>query len=78
MSKVYDYIVIGSGFGGSVSAMRLAEKGYDVLVIEKGKEIDVKNFPKTNWDFKRFYWAPLFKWFGILKLTLFKEQVHRS
>jgi len=55
MSKVYDYIVIGSGFGGSVSAMRLAEKGYDVLVIEKGKEIDVKNFPKTNWDFKRFY-----------------------
>ncbi|HIN39903.1 MAG TPA: GMC family oxidoreductase [Flavobacteriales bacterium] len=73
MSKVYDYIVIGSGFGGSVSAMRLAEKGYDVLVIEKGKEIDVKNFPKTNWDFKRFYWAPLFKWFGILKLTLFKD-----
>ncbi len=73
MSKVYDYIVIGSGFGGSVSAMRLAEKGYDVLVIEKGKEFNAKDFPKTNWDFKKFYWAPFLKWFGILKLTFFKD-----
>jgi len=73
MTKVYDYIVIGSGFGGAVSAMRLAEKGYEVLVIEKGKKYDAKSFPKTNWDLKRFYWLPLFKWFGIQKLTLFKN-----
>ena len=48
MEKSFDYIVIGSGFGGSVSAMRLAEKGYSVLVIEKGKEYPSKKFPKSN------------------------------
>ena len=47
MEKSFDYIVIGSGFGGSVSAMRLAEKGYSVLVIEKGKEYPSKKFPKS-------------------------------
>lgn len=44
----YDYIVIGSGFGGSVSALRLAEKGYKVAVLEKGKRWANKDFPKTN------------------------------
>ena len=56
--KIYDYIIIGSGFGGSVSAMRLAEKGYSVLVIEKGKHYRNEDFPKTNWNFKKFFWAP--------------------
>ena len=46
----FDYIVIGSGFGGSVSALRLAEKGYRVGVLEKGKEWKTKDFPKTNWN----------------------------
>jgi len=71
--KIYDYIVIGSGFGGSVSAMRLAEKGYSVLILEKGKEYKTKDFPKTNWNFRKFFWAPLFKWFGFQQLTFFKE-----
>jgi len=69
----YDYIVIGSGFGGSVSAMRLAEKGYRVLVLEKGKAYKAEDFPKTNWNFRKFFWAPLFKWFGFQKLSFFKE-----
>ncbi|HRF39842.1 MAG TPA: NAD(P)-binding protein, partial [Saprospiraceae bacterium] len=48
--KTYDYIVIGSGFGGSVSAMRLAEKGYSVLVLEKGKRYATGDFPRSNWN----------------------------
>ncbi len=69
----YDYIVIGSGFGGSVSALRLTEKGYKVLVLEKGKEYQDKDFAKTNWNLKKSFWAPLAKCFGILKLTPFKN-----
>ena len=46
--KIFDYIVIGSGFGGSVSAMRLAEKGYSVLVLEKGREFRNKDFPERS------------------------------
>ena len=69
----YDYIIIGSGFGGSVSALRLSEKGYKVLVVEKGKEFKSTDFPKTNWQLKKWLWAPLFKCFGIQKLTFFKH-----
>lgn len=72
-AQVYDYIVIGSGFGGSVSAMRLAEKGYSVLVLEKGKRWKTTDFPKTNWNIKKYLWLPLAKCFGIQKLTFFKE-----
>jgi len=71
--KIYDYIIIGSGFGGSVSAMRLAEKGYSVLVIEKGKHYSSEDFPKTNWNFKKFFWAPMLGWFGIQKITFFPQ-----
>jgi cholesterol oxidase len=69
----YDYIVIGSGFGGSVSAMRLAEKGYRVLVVEKGKRWKTSDFPRTNWNLRKYLWLPLFRWFGFLKLSFFKE-----
>ena len=69
----YDYIVIGSGFGGSVSAMRLSEKGYRVLVIEKGKRWNAGDFPKSNWNLGRYIWLPLFRWFGFLRLSFFKE-----
>lgn len=72
-TAVYDYIVIGSGFGGSVSAMRLAEKGYSVLIIEKGKKYESADFPVTNWDIKKYLWAPLLRCFGFQKLTMFKE-----
>jgi len=73
MEETFDYIVIGSGFGGSVSAMRLSEKGYSVAVIEKGKKYETKDFPKSNWDIKKFLWAPIIKCFGFQKLTFFKE-----
>ena len=69
----YDYVIIGSGFGGSVSALRLSEKGYKVLVIEKGKWYHNKDFPKTNWDLKKWLWLPAFRLFGILKITFFKH-----
>lgn len=72
-AQVYDYIVIGSGFGGSVSAMRLAEKGYSVLVLEKGKRWKTTDFPTTNWNIKKYLWLPLAKCFGFQKLTFFKE-----
>lgn len=69
----YDYFIIGSGFGGSVSALRLAEKGYSVLVIEKGKWYKSEDFPKTNWQLKRWLWLPTLRLFGILKLTFFRH-----
>ncbi|MBX3422575.1 MAG: GMC family oxidoreductase [Pirellulaceae bacterium] len=70
---LYDYIVIGSGFGGSVSAMRLAEKGYSVAVLEKGKEYRAQDFPKSNWNLRKFLWAPAIRCFGFQKLTFFKQ-----
>ncbi len=69
----YDYIVIGSGFGGSVSAMRLSEKGYSVAVLEKGREFQAKDFPKTNWSIRKYLWAPLIKCFGFQKITFFRR-----
>ena len=73
MEKCFDYIVIGSGFGGSVSAMRLAEKGYSVLVIEKGKEYSSRDFPKTNLNLFKYLWIPALKMHGFQKLTFFKD-----
>ena len=73
LEKVYDHIIIGSGFGGSVSAMRLAEKGYDVLVLEMGKEYKAKDFPKNNWKLAKFFWSPMLRWFGFQRLTFFKN-----
>ncbi len=72
-STEYDYIVIGSGFGGSTSALRLTEKGYRVAVLEKGREFKDLEFPKTNWNIKRYLWAPLIKCFGFQKITWFKD-----
>jgi cholesterol oxidase len=69
----YDYVIIGSGFGGSVSALRLSEKGYKVLVIEKGKWHDKEDFPERNWNLKKWLWIPLLKFHGILKITIFKH-----
>ena len=64
----YDYIIVGSGFGGSVSALRLSKKGYSVLVIEKGKWYKANDFPKTNWNFSKWLWIPFFRFFGIMKI----------
>ncbi len=69
----FDYLVIGSGFGGSVSALRLAEKGYSVAVIERGKRWRSEDFPKTNWNLRKFLWAPKFHCFGIQALTFLRD-----
>jgi cholesterol oxidase len=68
-----DYVIIGSGFGGSVSALRLSEKGYKVLVLEKGMRLGAADFPKSNWDLKRWMWLPSMKYFGLFKLTFFRH-----
>ena len=62
---IYDYIVIGSGFGGSVAALRLAEKGYSVLVIEQGKRYAPSDFPKSNRNLKKYLWVPALRFFGF-------------
>ncbi|GMR09207.1 MAG: GMC family oxidoreductase [Anaerolineae bacterium] len=67
--KVFDFVVIGSGFGGSVSAMRLAEKGYSVLVLERGKRYEDKAFPKTNWNIWKSLWFPALRCFGTWEMT---------
>jgi cholesterol oxidase len=69
LKEAYDYVVIGSGFGGSVSALRLAEKGYTVLVIEKGKWFKANDFPKTNWNLKKWLWEPRLNLFGFFKIS---------
>lgn len=69
----YDYVIVGSGFGGSVSALRLSEKGYKVLVIEKGKWYKAKDFPKNNWNIKRWLWIPFLRCFGIMKPSFFRH-----
>ena len=69
----YDWIVVGSGFGGSVSALRLAEKGYKVAVLECGKRFTDKDFPKSTWDMRRYFWAPRLGLRGIFRLSTFKD-----
>ena len=73
MEKVYDFVIIGSGFGGSVSAMRLTEKGYSVLILERGKRFEDKDFPKTNWNIWKYLWMPGIRAFGIMQLSVFKN-----
>ncbi|GIV31731.1 MAG: cholesterol oxidase [Saprospiraceae bacterium] len=73
MKHDFDYIIIGSGFGGSVSALRLSEKGYRVLVLEKGKWYHPADFPRTNWNLRRWLWVPVLRWFGIMKMTFFRH-----
>ena len=75
MKYDYDYIIIGSGFGGSVSALRLAEKGYDVLVVEKGKWYRAEDFARTNWNLRKWLWVPFLRFFGIMKMSIFRHIV---
>jgi cholesterol oxidase len=68
-----DYLVIGSGFGGSVSGLRLAEKGYKVLLLEKGRRFESSDFPKSNWNVRRWLWAPALGCRGIFKMTFLRH-----
>ena len=68
MQTDYDVIVVGSGFGGSVAALRLSEKNYRVLVIEAGKEFTDKDFAKTSWRLRKFLFAPALRCFGIQRI----------
>jgi cholesterol oxidase len=74
-NQIYDYVIIGSGFGGSVSAMRLTEKGYSVLVLERGKRFEDKDFPKSNWNIWKFLWLPALRCFGIFQMTFLNGQL---
>ena len=69
----YDFVIVGSGFGGAVSALRLAEKGYRVAVLEAGKRFQPEDFPKTNWDLRRFLWLPSLSCYGIQRMTLLRD-----
>jgi cholesterol oxidase len=64
----YDVVVVGSGFGGSVSALRLTEKGYKVGVLEAGRRFTAETLPKTSWDTKNYVWAPSLGLYGIQRI----------
>jgi cholesterol oxidase len=68
---VYDYIVIGSGFGGSVASLRLVEKGYKVLTIEQGKRYNPEDFPRSNLNLLRYLWVPPLRFFGFQRLSFY-------
>lgn len=69
----FDWLVIGSGFGGSVSALRLAEKGYSVGVLECGRRYADGDLPRSTWDLRRYFWNPRLGLRGIFRLTNFKD-----
>ena len=68
MELDHDVVVIGSGFGGSVAALRLAEKGYRVHVYEAGRRFEDEDFARTSWDVRRYLWAPKLGLFGVQRI----------
>ncbi|MGN9812041.1 FAD-dependent oxidoreductase [Micromonospora sp. BQ11] len=74
----YDVVVIGSGFGGSVTALRLAEKGYRVGVLEAGRRFTDEEFPRTSWRLRRFLWAPKLGCYGLQRITLLRAADRRA
>ena len=73
MREPYDYVIVGSGFGGSVSALRLAEKGYRVAVLERGRRFRDEDFAKTTWNLRKYVWSPLIGCRGILEISAFRD-----
>ncbi|MBU6279802.1 MAG: GMC family oxidoreductase [Actinomycetales bacterium] len=71
----FDVAIIGSGFGGSVAALRLTEKGYRVGVLEAGQRFTETNYPKTSWDLRRFLWAPKLGMKGLQRIHLLRDVV---
>ena len=71
--RTYDVIIVGSGFGGSVAAHRLTEKGYSVCVLEAGRRWRSRDFPRTNWDVRRSMWFPRLGMLGIQRISLLRD-----
>ena len=69
----FDFIVIGSGFGGSVSALRLVEKGYRVAVMEMGRRWTRENLPRTSWSIHRWFWRPRLGLRGFFNMRFFRH-----
>ncbi len=69
----YDWLIVGSGFGGSVAALRLAEKGYKVAVLECGRRFADDEFAERTSDYRRYLWAPYIGLRGIFRMTLFRD-----
>jgi cholesterol oxidase len=72
-AEEFDFLIIGSGFGGSVSALRLVEKGYRVAVLEQGSDFSTGDFAKTNWDLRKWLWMPALGFRGIMRLRFFRD-----
>ncbi len=69
----FDFVIIGSGFGGSVAALRLVEKGYRVAVLEQDSDYGAGDFAKTNWDLRRWLWMPRLGFRGIMQMRFFRH-----
>ncbi|MFI7099296.1 GMC oxidoreductase [Streptomyces sp. NPDC050161] len=69
----YDWVVIGSGFGGSVAALRLAERGYRVCVLEAGRRYPTSELPASTWNVRRYFWMPRLGIRGILRVSAFRD-----
>ena len=69
----YDWLVIGSGFGGSVAALRLSEKGHRVAVLECGRRFGDSDLPRSTWDLRRYFYAPRLGLRGIFRLSTFRD-----
>jgi cholesterol oxidase len=71
--REFDWLVIGSGFGGSVAALRLAEKGYRVGVLECGRRFEDEDFAESAWNMRRYFWMPRLGLRGIFRMTVFRD-----
>jgi cholesterol oxidase len=69
----YDVVVVGSGFGGSVAALRLTEKGYRVAVVEAGRRFADDEFARTSWNLRKYLWAPALGCFGIQRIHMLRD-----